>query len=138
VIRLHRTNVFQPDSNSACIPLLQLNDLFLVEMRAGDQVLRLAVDTGFSGSILLNEESAQGLAESLTMLGKASAAYRGIHSEYAGEQAILEGIQLKAQQWPGLSQRDIQLEMIDCVVMSGFNEETAFGQLDGILGSGFL
>jgi hypothetical protein len=137
-LRLYFDNSFKPDTQSLAVPILQLQGLWLVKARAGEEELLLLVDTGFSGELLLGPRAITSLGNQLTGTGETSSSYAGFHNVTSGELAILDSLSLQAQPWPGLAEGTMQLLHVNTVLMPNFIEETALGQLDGIIGSGLL
>ncbi|MCB1220951.1 MAG: hypothetical protein H7A35_12465 [Planctomycetales bacterium] len=129
---------YQPARTAAAIPMLQLHDMLLVKAQAGQGELLLMLDTGYSGEILLSDEATRKQDQALTYTGKLSAQYSGFHGEIQGNEFLLDDLKFTSQPWPGLASGTISQGMLAGVAIEAELERTALGQLDGILGAGFL
>lgn len=137
-LRIHFDGSFRPEPQSLAVPLLQLQGLWFVEARVGEDELLLLLDTGFSGELLLGSRAISALGEKLTPTGETSDSYAGFHGDTGGELAVLDCLLLQGQAWPGLAERSEQVKMINVMMLPDFVEECALGHLDGMIGAGLL
>ncbi|MCB1218942.1 hypothetical protein KDL44_16295, partial [bacterium] len=138
-LRLHPLQNFQAPAGWYAVPLLQLHDKLLVQGRAGQgQPLLLMLDTGFSGELMLSGNCCSRLGNALEASGRQLDGFTGFHGSLNGEELLLDQFQLPVQDWPAMKGEGIDSGMLSVLALEGNLEQTALGELDGILGSGFL
>lgn len=138
MLRLHDAGEYAPSPKAIAVPLQQLHNLVLLRAMAGNQELLLALDTGFSGGLLLDSRLLETDAP-LELLGRASdQSYSGFHGDVSGEAAVLQELKMASQPWPGLAQSTSQLNLVEVTILEGLAQESTLGSIDGILGAGLL
>ncbi|MEZ5338713.1 MAG: hypothetical protein R3F46_10640 [bacterium] len=138
-LRLHPRQGYQAPSGWRAVPLLQLHDKLLIRAGAGQgQPLLLMLDTGYSGELMLSADCCSRLGTALEASGRQLDAFTGFHGKLSGDELLLEQFTLEGQDWPAMAREGFSYGMLSVLGLEGNLEQSPLGELDGILGSGFL